>query len=375
MKKGKLFVLLLVLVMAFSLAGCGSSQTDSQASADVSEETADTSYDAEETQESEADKEDTDLSEEALAAAQELYTNLKAYAGTDSEAFAALYRDTSEDVIQSDYEAEWPSEANSDKQNYVIINSSGNYYAVGVSDYAVSGTYPDSSVTYTNSTLLLSQEEGEWCLDYSDACRTAVNENFNSAVYPNEMVEAAEAGRSTTIFDESNYMYLDSLSTYEGALYKTVKFAWQNEDGSVTIGVWVANGTDEDITIASADYIILTDSELGEIVNISGTINETVKAGYNAMIYLTADADEVSSGTETWSDVQADYSLKLDGQEESTDPPNGSTGTGSTQTCSNCGGTGVVTQTSQYYDAVLGWQTSTYTTACPTCGGTGVVSN
>ena len=313
MRKRKVIAIIAAGTLALSLAACGSTQTE-EVSVD-SAQAEETEDEAEETEDetNEEDQEgtsasdtDTDVTEEAKT----LYTQMKSYADVgDYDSFAALFEGAEDADIEELYELEYP--VSTDDVNVMVI-AEDVYTYVGISDYTVSGTYPDSLATVSNYWFAMTvTDEGEWAFTVDDS----LGDYFGTTeLMPDKMAQAAQAGRNYAWFDSGNYMYLDESAVYTGVVDSRIKFAWQNKDGTLTLGVWLVNGMDEDIVFGTASEITLRDEEHGTILSLTDyAIDTVVEANSSRLIQLKIDADEVVTGTDAWSsEVTASMQVSKD---------------------------------------------------------------
>lgn len=285
MKRRKLAAVLLISALAASLAACGSSETDSS-SADSELSTESEEFDASE-------------EEDVTAAATELYEQLKEYANAeDYDSFAALYSDTEDTDIETCYNTEYPAE--SDGVNVVLIASADDHYYVGITDYTVEGTFPDSSASSNNYTMTVVQsDDGDWTFTVDEEIDDYI---FTTDQIPDDMADAVDEEYNYAWFDPDNYMYLDDSYVYTGVADSAIKFAWQDEDGNLSLAIWLMNGTDENISFNESTTLTLVDDELGEILSLDDyEIDTIVNANSSTVLIVTIDAEEVSTGTDTWS--------------------------------------------------------------------------
>lgn len=186
--------------------------------------------------------------------------------------------------------------------------SEGPYYGVSIIDYIVSGVHPDTTVSEMAYGICLSKDNGEWKLDRSDGCLSTLDTKWSN-VYPKELLDASAAGRNLFISASWNFMYLDDRVVYKNAVYAQVKFAWQNADGSISLLLWLANGTEQNVRFDEVE-ISLKDKKLGEILSGTINVNKTVRAGYSVIRNCTVAARDVGTRKKKWTDVQQEARIK-----------------------------------------------------------------
>ena len=180
-----------------------------------------------------------------------------------------------------------------------------NHYVIDMTNYIVSGEYPNYHCDNQHYAFCISYVDGEWKLDYSEETVKKLNEQMinDPTIYPSEMAEAYNAGRNAFLF--GNYMFMDSSAVYEGSLNTEIKQVWQDEEGNVTITIWVVNGTDENHYMNITD-IQLTDDQMGEIVNMTDINSDiSIKSMSSAVYSFEVPASQVKTGTQKWNTVNS----------------------------------------------------------------------
>ena len=241
---------------------------------------------------------------EILAQAMEL-------AGEDYARFAALYRNTPEDVVDADFQNGFSLDQY-DRCVCIPVLTAGDYALVDCVYYIVTGTHPNTQMHSEHFTCQFSFMDGAWKLDYSQEAADALNavSQEECGLYPQGLLDAAEAGRSGVSFN-GNYMYLERSAVYAGHSQCEVRFAWQEADGSVSVGLWLANGTEENLCYSAMD-LRLTDESLGEILNIQGMLLDVpVPAGTGTLQIINIPADQVRTGSAAWGNVSSHVSVRF----------------------------------------------------------------
>ena len=236
-----------------------------------------------------------------VEAAQTLMEEFRANIGTDYEAFSALFRNTPEEVIQDNFNNGMPV-TQYDQTHYIPLAAEGQYAMVEYVYYAVSGSYPESwYVDNHHWNIPMSWEDGTWKIDFGEdalAAIEALTQN-NPELFPREALDASASGRNAkNISDEM--MYLDSRAVFQGSNNSAVRFVWQEEDGSVTVALWLANGTEENIYYDTYTLSI-ADETLGTVVDIQkAPLEVPVRSGTSVLQFVNIPADQVRTGTAGW---------------------------------------------------------------------------
>ncbi len=290
MKRFMMFVL--ALAMLLSMAACaGVAQSENKQTIATTEATQaqlpETTPAAEDAIMSEAD---------AIAASKAMYAKIREYSGKDYEAFAALFRNTPEDTIRSEYLTDWQYWDEFDKINYVVVTRNENIFFVNVVHYIVGGQHPNTSMKSACWNMTLSYETGEWKLDYGE---DADNSLDITSAYPAGYIEAAEQGRNAATCSVKNRMFMDESAVYEGCQNTEVKFIWQDEEGKLHVAVWFVNGTGGNLSYYECK-ITLTNGNGERIAELVGDPNLILKAHSSRLITFVFPAEDVLTGTEAW---------------------------------------------------------------------------
>lgn len=249
-------------------------------------------------------------SENLVASATDLGNRMLIYADNHDYAnFANLFHSVSDDSIKTFYNQMVEYADTYDKIEVVPIKIQGVNFMLSVNLYKVTGNFSNSSHK-TNSFLLpMSYKDNMFLLDLSNAAQQALANGEYLFDVPEGMQAARTMGRNNMVFDSSNYMY--TLSRYcEGALINSVKYVWQNSDGSVSFSVWFANGTGRDIVYNKIKSLSLRDDKLGLIALLQNrSINLSVPNGASGLYTWTIPADEIKTAFADWSSIDASVSM------------------------------------------------------------------
>ena len=249
--------------------------------------------------------------EEVVEATQELLSDFEEYGGNDYEHFAELYRDTSEETIKNEFDAATETVnhiGNYDRQIFQVLAEVDGYYAVGNTFYIVAGTHPNTHMEWDSYIWVVSEKDGEWKFDYSDEANEKLSDKIVD-LYPAGYAKATNEGKNTAFFGTANYMYVDETKVYEGCNNNELKYMYQNDDGSVVLGIWLANGTNNNIYYSSGTLTV-TDETLGTVIDLSDlNVDTSVKAMNSRVVELTIPASEVMTGTQGWGSLDSNFGV------------------------------------------------------------------
>lgn len=174
----------------------------------------------------------------------------------------------------------------------------GEYYAVGLTDYRVNA---DGTVDWYSTLLRIVKVGEDWKI-----ARMPEN-SLLSEWQPAGYKEAAAAGRGA----EDLYPYLalrySKDTVFDGAFYSLANMAWENEDGSISVALWIANGTSGskwcdsvDLTLTSGDTQIASANVPVQIESVPGTGSLTV---------VTIPEDSAEASGASWSGISVQSNL------------------------------------------------------------------
>ncbi len=271
---------------------------------------------AEVTEEETADAETTKqavskLDEETVkAGVQDLYNQLVEYSVSDSAKFADLIEGASDEDIES-YRQMFSGiySEHYDREIVTVAQDNNPYYYVQVCSYTVAGTYPNASISDHYLTLPVSYDRSGWKLDNSQGALDIMNSPENlQKMYPSGLWEAIQAGRNASAFGPW-CLWLDETDVFVGDFDAEVFFMWQNEDGSVDVGVWYGNGLDGAVSVKQLSLTI-TDNDLGTVLDSTGSVSEMINTGYGRVVDYHFEASEVLTGTQEWGSMSASVSTR-----------------------------------------------------------------
>lgn len=125
--------------------------------------------------------------------------------------------------------------------------------------------------------------------------------------YARYLLTKAQGGNTISCGDISTV----ARNVRQDVIVNSTLYAYQTETGDATVALWIANGTDQDCIIRSAQVRIMG---LGEIIcNASYELPETivVPKREGKLVLLTVPADQILTGTASWGDyafLAVDYS-------------------------------------------------------------------
>lgn len=216
--------------------------------------------------------------DEARIEFEEMCTNIMEYAkNADGEAVDKYVKSYPEGWDEStvmgifhDYnESGYP-----DFSYYIVpIDDKGKYYVGGIIN---SISLSDGKHQQTGWMVPVSFVDGSCKIDYSEK---AIQLLDNVYVYPEEMRAAENDGRYTAYFSSDDLSFADTNAVIKNTFQMKVYCIWQNEDGSISLGCSIKNGTYKEVKLGQV-FITVVDNDGSAVVlnQYEAKIDECVSA-------------------------------------------------------------------------------------------------
>ncbi len=119
--------------------------------------------------------------------------------------------------------------------------------------------------------------------------------------YAQYLLTKAQGGNTISYGDITTV----TRSVRQNKTVRSTLYAYQTETGDVTVALWIANGTDQDRKIRTAQVRIMGGGNI--VCNASFELPETivVPKKERKLVLLTVPADQILTGTEPWGDYAA----------------------------------------------------------------------
>lgn len=232
---------------------------------------------------------------EAVEAARTLYSQMKHYAeATDNDEFSALFEpDITAEEIQAEMKALQTSPAS--EKTYpkhadicYLDPTDGKadspyYFGVALTDYTVKD---DGSVEWYSTLLKVANYSEGWKIS------RLPKGNLLERSYASEYLNAVREGRNAMdLYPYFGLRFGDS-GVFEDAFYSLIHMAWEEADGSISLSLWLANGTGGTKWCDSIE-VTLNDSGLGELFSTSVPVQSSVSPGESKTVLLNVPARDV----------------------------------------------------------------------------------
>lgn len=247
---------------------------------------------------------------EAVVAARTLYSKLKHYADlTDHDQFAACFAGKLDAAtLQSQMKAiQAADKATEDLDQHADIcylnpvkDSTQTPYSfgVGLTDYKVRA---DGTVDWYSILLRVARYDSEWKVSELPS-----GDQFAS-LYPEGYEDALGKGRNAVDFYPYLAMRFSDQGVFAGAFYSLVNMAWQNEDGSLSLALWLANGQEGTKWCDSMD-LTLQDGDTS-VTSVRVPVQQVLESGESKLVTVTIPAEDVTSGKVQWQNLTVQSNL------------------------------------------------------------------
>lgn len=258
-----------------------------------------------------ANPEETGTSaEEAVVGARALYSKMKHFAEkTDNERFSACFEDTLDAAtIQSQMKAiQSADQATKDFEGHADVcyfdptedkTQSPYYFGVGLADYKVND---DGTVDWYSVLMRVARYGDDW------KASVLPDGSLMAGKYP-EGYEAAVNGKRNAV-DLYPYLALrfSDQGVFDGAFYSLINMVWQNEDGSLSLALWLANGKEGTKWCDSIDLQLQDGSKTVAAVN--APVQQAVESGQSSLVTVNIPAENVKTGTAAWKNLTVQSNL------------------------------------------------------------------
>ena len=247
---------------------------------------------------------------EAVTNARALYSKMKHYAElTDNDQFAACFE---ADVDASTIQAEMQSVKDAVKSTEDLDQHSdvcyadptadktlpSSYFGVGLTDYKVNN---DGTVDWYSVILRVAKYEDGW------KASALPDGAYFTGRYPEGFEQAQSSGRNAVDLYPYLAMRFSDEAVFTGAFYSLVNMAWQNEDGSLGLALWLANGQDGTKWCDSIDLVLSDGTK--EVASVNAPVQQAIEGNQGKLVTVNIPAANVKTGTDQWSSLTIQSNL------------------------------------------------------------------
>lgn len=198
-------------------------------------------------------KENNDSSIEETA--KQLTDKLIEYAGKDKKAFAKLFRNTDDAVIEQYYNTSFDKFREYGKSLIAIAAQDSDAVWFTALYYQIPANYPAEKEKSVYLSTIMTHADDGWKLEWNDDVRSKLQSKYDNAGFTPEGLSAKENGYSWAKF----FIPFDISNTaifYENAVMCKVTEMYMDESDNLNLTVYMANGTDKDVKITGVDISV-----------------------------------------------------------------------------------------------------------------------
>ena len=195
-------------------------------------------------------KENDDSSIEETA--KQLTDKLIEYAGKDKKAFAKLFRNTDDAVIDQYYSTSYDKFREYGKSLIAIAAQDGDSVWFTALYYQIPTNYPAEKEKSVYLSTIMTHADDGWKLEWNDDVRSRLQSKYDNAGFTPEGLWAKESGYAWAKF----FIPFDSYNTaifYENAVMCKVTEMYMDENDNLNLTVYASNGTDKDVKLTGVD--------------------------------------------------------------------------------------------------------------------------
>lgn len=195
-------------------------------------------------------KENDDSSIEETA--KQLTDKLIEYAGKDKKAFAKLFRNTDDAVIDQYYSTSYDKFREYGKSLIAIAAQDGDSVWFTALYYQIPANYPAEKEKSVYLSTIMTHADDGWKLEWNDDVRTRLQSKYDNAGFTPEGLSAKESGFAWAKF----FIPFDPDNTaifYEDTVMCKVTEMYMDENDNLNLTVYASNGTDKDVKLTGMD--------------------------------------------------------------------------------------------------------------------------
>ena len=191
----------------------------------------------------------------AEEAAKQLTDKLLEYAGKDKKAFAKLFRNTDDAVIDQYYSTSYDKFREYGKSLIAIAAQDGDSVWFTALYYQIPENYPTEKEKSVYLSTIMTHADDGWKLEWNDDVRSRLQTKYDESGFTQEGLWAKESGYAWAKF----FIPFDPHNTaifYENAVMCKVTEMYMDENDSLNLTVYASNATDKDVKLTGMDVSV-----------------------------------------------------------------------------------------------------------------------
>lgn len=198
-------------------------------------------------------KENDDSSIEETA--KQLTDKLIEYAGKDKKAFAKLFRNTDDAVLDQYYNTSLDKFREYGKSLIAIAAQDGDSVWFTALYYQIPENYPTEKEKSVYLSTIMTHADDGWKFEWNDDVRSRLQAKYDESGFTQEGLWAKESGYAWAKF----FIPFDPHNTaifYEDAVMCKVTEMYMDENDNLNLTVYASNGTDKDVKLTGMDISV-----------------------------------------------------------------------------------------------------------------------
>lgn len=256
-------------------------------------------------------KENDDSSIEETA--KQLTDKLIEYAGKDKKAFAKLFRNTDDAVIDQYYNTSYDKFREYGKSLIAVAAKDKDSVWFTALYYQIPENYPAEKEKSVYLSTIMTRADDGWKLEWNDDVRSKLQTKYDEAGFTFDGLSAKEDGRAWAKF----FIPFDLNNTeifYEDAVMCKVTEMYIDTNDNLQLTVYASNGTDKAVKLTGVDITVADgDQKLFEKhfdINFDIAVEKDGKTLYTLTLYSPQDINFT-----TWSSPKiTDFSFSYENQ-------------------------------------------------------------
>lgn len=253
-------------------------------------------------------KENNDSSIEETA--KQLTDKLIEYAGKDKKAFAKLFRNTDDAVIDQYYSTSYDRFREYGKSLIAIAAQDGDSVWFTALYYQIPENYPTEKEKSVYLSTIMTHADDGWKLEWNDDVRSKLQTKYDEAGFTFDGLSAKEDGRAWAKF----FIPFDLNNTaifYEDAVMCKVTEMYMDENDNLNLTVYASNGTDKAVKLTGVDITVADgDQKLFEKhfdINFDIAVEKDSKTLYTLTLFSPQDINFTTWNRPTIADFEFKY--------------------------------------------------------------------
>lgn len=198
-------------------------------------------------------KENDDSSIEETA--KQLTDKLIEYAGKDKKAFAKLFRNTDDAVIDQYYNTSLDKFREYGKSLIAVAAQDSNAVWFTALYYQIPANYPAEKEKSVYLSTIMTHADDGWKLEWNDDVRSRLQAKYDESGFTQEGLWAKESGYAWAKF----FIPFDPHNTaifYENAVMCKVTEMYMDENDNLNLTVYASNATDKDVKLTGVNITV-----------------------------------------------------------------------------------------------------------------------